>query len=77
MKINILSFGSLTEIVNNGQVDSVDLTDSDSLKRYLIAQYPEIAEKKFSIAVNKTIIQQNTVLNDFDTVAILPPFSGG
>jgi molybdopterin converting factor small subunit len=77
MKINILSFGSLTEIVNSGQVDSVDLTDSDSVKRYLIAQHPEIANKKFIFAVNKTIIQQNTVLNDFDTVAILPPFSGG
>ncbi|MEJ7557782.1 MAG: MoaD/ThiS family protein [Pedobacter sp.] len=77
MTINFLSFGSLTEIVANGQITSIDFSDSDSVKNYLIANYPVIAEKKFIMAVNKSIIQQNTVLNEFDTVAILPPFSGG
>jgi sulfur-carrier protein len=32
---------------------------------------------KYSIAVNKQVIQNNTTLNPDDTVALLPPFSGG
>jgi molybdopterin synthase sulfur carrier subunit len=77
MKINILSFGSLTELVANGPVESADFSDSDSVRAYLISIYPEIAKKKFIIAVNEAIVQENTALMDFDTVAILPPFSGG
>jgi len=77
MRINILSFGSLNEVVAGGPIDDAEITDSDSLKKYLLANYPEIADKKFVIAINKNIIQYNTVLNDLDTIAILPPFSGG
>jgi molybdopterin synthase sulfur carrier subunit len=77
MTINFLSFGSLTEIVTSGPITSIDFSDSDSVRHYLITKHPRMAEKKFIMAVNKMIIQQNTVLNDFDTVAILPPFSGG
>ncbi|RZJ99253.1 MAG: molybdopterin synthase sulfur carrier subunit [Flavobacterium sp.] len=77
MRINILSFGSLNEVVAGGPIDVAEITDSDSLKTYLLANYPEIADKKFVIAINKNIIQYNTVLNELDTIAILPPFSGG
>lgn len=77
MRINILSFGSLNEVVAGGPIDDAAITDSDSLKNYLLANYPEIADKKFVIAINKNITQYNTILNEFDTIAILPPFSGG
>ncbi len=77
MRINLLSFGSLTEIVESGLINDNDLTDSDALKDYLLKNYPEIADKKFVMAINKTVIRENTNLTDLDTVAILPPFSGG
>jgi molybdopterin synthase sulfur carrier subunit len=77
MRINLLSFGSLTEIVNSGLIIDSELTDSDSVRNYLLKNHPEIADKKFIMAINKTIIRQNTDLTELDTVAILPPFSGG
>jgi molybdopterin synthase sulfur carrier subunit len=77
MKINVLSFGSLSELVGSGPVEGAELVDSDAVKQHLILKYPELSDKKFVIAVNKNIIQHNTVLGEFDTVAILPPFSGG
>jgi len=77
MRINILSFGSLSEVVAGGPVDNIDLKDSNAFKKYLLSTYPELSDKKFLIAINKNIIQQNTILSEFDTVAILPPFSGG
>jgi molybdopterin synthase sulfur carrier subunit len=77
MRINLLSFGSLTEIVNSGLIIDSELTDSDSVRNYLLKNHPEIADKKFIMAINKTIIRHNTDLTELDTVAILPPFSGG
>jgi molybdopterin synthase sulfur carrier subunit len=77
MRINLLSFGSLTEIVESGMISDKDLIDSDTLKNYLLKNHPEIADKKFVMAINKTVIRENTNLTDLDTVAILPPFSGG
>jgi len=77
MRINLLSFGSLTEIVDSGLIIDSELTDSDSVRNYLLKNHPEIADKKFIMAINKTIIRQNTDLTELDTVAILPPFSGG
>jgi molybdopterin synthase sulfur carrier subunit len=77
MRINLLSFGSLTEIVDSGLIIDSELTDSDSVRNYLLKNHPEIADKKFIMAINKTIVRQNTDLTELDTVAILPPFSGG
>ncbi|RZK70683.1 MAG: hypothetical protein EOO85_20790, partial [Pedobacter sp.] len=67
----------LTEIVDSGLIIDSELTDSDSVRKYLLKNHPEIADKKFIMAINKTIIRQNTDLTELDTVAILPPFSGG
>ncbi|WP_339609426.1 MoaD/ThiS family protein [uncultured Planktosalinus sp.] len=47
------------------------------MKKKLQQQYPALVELTFSIAVNKKIIQQKTLLNPEDEVALLPPFSGG
>jgi molybdopterin converting factor small subunit len=43
----------------------------------LIAQFPSIGNKKYFVAVNQKMIQTNTLLKTGDTVALMPPFSGG
>jgi len=40
-------------------------------------KYPRLKTVQYAIAVNKEVIQQNTILDNDATVAILPPFSGG
>lgn len=77
MQINLLSFGSLTEVLQSGTINALEIIDSNSLKDYLTARHPELSTKKFLLAINKNIVQANTVLQEGDTVAVLPPFSGG
>ncbi len=77
MEITILFFGQLAEVTGKSSQKLSDITDTDELKKKLQQQYPALVELTFSIAVNKKIIQQKTLLNPEDEVALLPPFSGG
>ena len=77
MKINLLTFGSFADSIGNAMIDDHLVQDTFSLISVLIATYPELTHKKYMLAVNKNIVQRNIALNEGDTVAILPPFSGG
>jgi molybdopterin synthase sulfur carrier subunit len=43
----------------------------------LIERYPSLANKKYFIAVNQKMVHENIKLKMGDTVALMPPFSGG
>ncbi len=76
MAINTIIFGQLTDITGNSlSLDNV--TDTDTLVKELNKLYPALADKKYVIAVDKQVVTTNTVLTDNNTVALLPPFSGG
>jgi len=76
MPLNIIIFGQLTDIT--GRSLSLDnITDTDNLVRQLNKLYPALADKKYVIAVDKQVVTTNTVLTNNNTVALLPPFSGG
>jgi len=76
MAIKLLTFGQITEIIGQSE-SAVNALDSDALKAQLIRQFPGLKDLQFVIAVNKKLISKNTDLKDGDTVALLPPFSGG
>jgi molybdopterin synthase sulfur carrier subunit len=76
MAIKLLTFGQITEITGQSE-STVNAMDSDALKAQLIMQFPGLKDLQFAIAVNKYVINENTGLKDGDTVALLPPFSGG
>ncbi|HEV8286122.1 MAG TPA: MoaD/ThiS family protein [Chitinophagaceae bacterium] len=76
MPLNIIIFGQLTDIT--GSSLSLDnISDTDNLVRELNKRYPALAGKKYVVAVDKQVVTTNTVLTNNDTVALLPPFSGG
>ena len=76
MSLKIILFGKLADIA--GASVSVDnVVDTDSLVNSLNERYPELANTKYVIAVDKQLIKENTVLNKKSMVALLPPFSGG
>ncbi|MBK8245483.1 MAG: MoaD/ThiS family protein [Saprospiraceae bacterium] len=77
MKINILAFGQIVDIIGTSSwtISGVDNTDQLELK--LTHDFPGLLYTKYAMAVNKKVIHQNTTLSHDDTVAILPPFSGG
>jgi len=49
----------------------------DDLTTYFIQQYPVLKNKSFKIAVNQQMATNNTVINENDEIALLPPFAGG
>lgn len=77
MKIKILAFGVVAEITGPELEIETEITTSEQALSILEAKYPSLREVKFSIALNKSIIRQETELMDGDVIALLPPFSGG
>jgi molybdopterin synthase sulfur carrier subunit len=77
MKIKILFFGQLSEIINASELELLAINNTDELNKKLFDLYPKLEDMKFSLAINKKIIHENTPLNNEDIVALLPPFSGG
>ena len=77
MKINLLSFGQVADITGKDALKIPDVKNTNELNQFLIKAWPQLQSIKYSIAVNKKIIQENIQLHDDDTVAVLPPFSGG
>lgn len=77
MEINLLSFGQIVDITGKDSLKIPDVKNTNELKNFLSKAWPQLQSIKYSIAVNKKTIRENTQLHDQDTVAILPPFSGG
>ena len=44
---------------------------------HLFNQHPEIDDKKFQIAVNEEFVRKDDIIQPQDTVALIPPVSGG
>lgn len=75
MPITVRSFGQLSEIT--GKDFQVSVEDTDQLAALLRNTYQVPADMKYLVAVNRKVISNNTLLNADDTVALLPPYSGG
>ena len=76
MKINIIIFGQLCELLGKNLVLN-DISDTDSLIAVLNKKYSGLVDTKYMIAVNKKLITTNTILTDNSTIALMPAFSGG
>lgn len=77
MEIQVIFFGYITDITNTNQIMISGCVDTQSLMNELITRFPSIVNKKYFVAVNQKMIQENTLLKAGDTVALMPPFSGG
>ncbi|MCX2492418.1 MoaD/ThiS family protein [Pedobacter sp. PF22-3] len=77
MEIEIISFGQITEFINNQKIEVNGIADTNSFKQYLEDRFPALKGIKYKLALNKNIVQQNTEITNQATIAIMPPFSGG
>jgi molybdopterin converting factor small subunit len=75
MEIKIIAFGSIAELT--GREITVQASDVDSLKVKLQELFPELVDRKYAVAVNMKVVQENLELKQNDTVALMPPYSGG
>ena len=76
MRLKIILFGRLADAAGNSVVVD-NVPDTDNLVNALHKNYPALADTKYIIAVDKRVINENTILNNNSVVALLPPFSGG
>ncbi len=77
MAIKIRLFGPLAEIVGTTALELPDMPDTALLQAALVERFPALANERYAIAVDKTLIQGDTELLPGSEVALLPPFSGG
>lgn len=77
MKINVIIFGQIADITGTSTLTLENIRDTAQLVDLLSANYPSLASAKYAIALDKKIVKENTALNDNNTIALLPPFSGG
>lgn len=75
MEIRIMAFGKIAEIT--AKEFSVTANDTETLKEILTGKFPELSGIKYAVAVNKKLADANTELKAGDTVALMPPYSGG
>lgn len=77
MELNIISFGKIAEFIKTQTINIEALENTDQIKVYLERHYPGLAEIKYILALNNTLIQGKTEIKEGATIAIMPPFSGG
>ncbi|MEO6671027.1 MAG: MoaD/ThiS family protein [Ferruginibacter sp.] len=77
MKIQVEIFGQLTDITKDKTVEITTVEDTDGLLQKLYEQFPALRSASFVIAVNNNLIHGNTGLENNNTVALMPPYSGG
>lgn len=77
MEIEIITFGKIAEFMNSQRFTFAGIQDTDGLKQELEKSFPNLANMKYKLALNKNIVHDNLILQHLDTVAIMPPFSGG
>jgi molybdopterin synthase sulfur carrier subunit len=75
--MEIIYFGQIGDIVGNATISTETFSDTDALKASLEEEFPKLREIKYRVAVNKLMVQSNTQLNGTETIALMPPFSGG
>lgn len=80
MSINILFFGMATDLVGTSS-DTFQLgeeKDLENFKNLLFERYPSLKNMhQFAIAINEVYAEENSLVKPGDTIAIIPPVSGG
>ena len=80
MKIEALFFGMSRDLVGQSPI-TFELDAGLTVKMFreiLVKNYPRLSEiDSFAIAVNESYAEDTLFLTDKDTVAIIPPVSGG
>ncbi len=80
MNINTLFFGITTDLIGTSNLE-LQLDHAMSIadfKMLLMATYPQLKNlASYAIAVNENYATDNVILKNNDTVAIIPPVSGG
>ena len=77
MDVNVIIFGKLIDITGSSSLTINNVTDTAQLNEQLRNRFPGLSAYPYIMAVEKEIIHVNTLLQNNNTVALLPPYAGG
>ena len=81
MIIKVLFFGKLRELLKTNEQILTITTENyniQDLVKTLKESYPILCEQIFIVSLNKNfVLNYNTLLNNNDELALIPPISGG
>lgn len=80
MKITLLLFGAATDLLGTSEItlEVPSNINIASFKSLLQEQFTELTKlNSYAIAVNEAYASDDVVLKESDTIAIIPPVSGG
>jgi len=80
MEITVKYFGIIADITQKKEEVFFIDEDTNSIKKLqlkLEIRYSKLLVINYSIAVNKKFLQNDILLENFDEIALLPPFAGG
>ena len=80
MKINILVFGIVTDILGESSIllDIPTNITIEELKYILLNKYQKLSSiDNFAFAINEEYADDTQIICENDTIAIIPPVSGG
>ena len=75
-EVKVLYFGAAQEAAGKAE-EGIIADDTASLRNQVISKYPALARIPFRMALNKTILKEDSCLKESDIIAIMPPFQGG
>ncbi len=83
--MTILLFGITKDIIGSATLELNSSTEKElqirtvgELKDYLGEQYPKLNTlSSLAVAVNSTFAENESLVNDKDEIALIPPVSGG
>lgn len=76
--IKVLLFAELQELVGQPELEiSLEETNVQQLKEKLEADYPNVKLREVMTAINEEYAREDDPITSGDTVAFIPPVSGG
>ena len=74
--VTVLYFGEAQDKAGIKE-EKIVAEDTSSLRNILIAKYPALARVPFRLALNRSLLKEESSLSKGDIIAVLPPFQGG
>jgi molybdopterin converting factor small subunit len=74
--VKVLYFGTAREITGKVE-EEMKAHDTAGLKHLINMSYPELRKVPFRLALNGSLLREETLLENGDKIAVLPPFAGG
>lgn len=75
--IHIKAFGMVAEKIGSDSLEIENPGSTQNLRLQLFERFPDLKPVKFSLALNKKVIQGDSEIEAGMEIALLPPFSGG